>query len=196
LILTPGNAVPMLFAAGPNLLFQDNKLDPGPLRHVVRCLATGILHHHDFDRDAESLVVADTMRAQAPVLRSKYAALWSRLDETCGTGGRVLFMRGWWAVLQHPDSAPRQDPVGGYDFEGVVSSIGARYPRLDFEMMFVNYGPRTIADPRARFVDVDYSREACDWRGSDLGWDEVFDGIELTPAGMTTRQQLAALAQA
>ena len=179
-LITPFDSVSLLMKKGADLLFDLDNLFLGPYRVVVRCTATGIIHHHDFERDGEALVIRDAIPLQIANLKSKYKMLWDRLDSQCTSGDPVLFIRTWNEFLHYPDSAAKHCADTAYDFENFVGAIEDRYPKLDFDIAFVNYGASSRTTfGKAKFADIDYSDALYDWRGSDKGWDKFFTALYL-----------------
>lgn len=175
--ITPFQGAVTLLASDFKGLFGSEDMTVVGDRLAVKCRRTGVIFHHDFPRDAQELVIREEIEPRLPELRAKYDALRRRLDAACEGDATVLFVRSWREIFHAPPSYPQHliDGVPDYDFRRLIETIERRYRKLDFRVLFVNYGPQRIEHPRAIFDNVADKGDTVDWSGSPGGWSELFD---------------------
>jgi hypothetical protein len=114
--ITPYNALINVLTDDFSELFRRDNLEiitkNGMDRLSVMCGHYGILHHHDFRRNAEQKVELDALNDLQSVVE-KYRFIVKRLYETC-RNRRVLFLRNsmirelWWEQDGLPYTVPNE----------------------------------------------------------------------------------------
>lgn len=158
-------------------LFDNISLDR---RHQAVISNTyGMYHHHDFVRDEKSHVIEDQIASQIPDLKIKFMALTNRMRQNLSFGRKILFIRSWREILHEGKHYPRHliRGVPQYDFDRLIAALAHRFPDIEFQCLFVNYGHQRTADKRALFHNIQDKGDIRDWRGSALGWDEMFRSL-------------------
>ena len=146
-------------------------------REAILCSRRGIVFHHDFHRDDELLVKVDDISRNFEEVKAKYERRIGRLRDVCRPNRTILFVRSWREILHAPANYPDQciRGVPSYDFRRLLEAITTCFPDINYRVLFVNYGPQVIDDPRALFGNVEDLGDIIDWTGSPGGWDKVFE---------------------
>jgi hypothetical protein len=168
--ITPGDALVRLIENDFDGLFLPENLTMVGDRKSVANLRYGILHHHDFPRnDEEDRVVAITDQ-DLQRNREKFAYLKKRWDDLGNNPGPVLFVRYGW-IMGEPLLAGIPPTPLGADATTLMSALARKFPRLDYELLFIDSPEITLRHPKV------YSRETRHFsqprerlNASDLTW--------------------------
>lgn len=166
-LILPPRGLGRLLHDGPDELLQLDELEPIDGGNTIVTRRYGIAFHHEFRRGGDGLVKVHRIASQLANVRAKYQALWERLNSDCLAGGPVLF------VCSRRREADL-DGVGLDDGEALAELRAAamtRWPGADLRFLFLGYTPWFVADD-VTFDQVE-GGDPADWRGSDLGWDQM-----------------------
>jgi putative papain-like cysteine peptidase DUF1796 len=138
---------------------------------TVRCEKYNILHHHDFERDENGVVLPDLCR-QIPRLREKYAALIARFYRDCGEG-RILFIRNR-ATADDRGLSPWKN----IELRNLLAMI---FPSADISLLVSNTDAGLNGDARVMWekITVHNDLPEGDWRVSGKGWSEMFNRLDI-----------------
>jgi hypothetical protein len=134
--ITPGEALVRLIENDFDGLFSKKNLKMVGDRRSVANLRYGILHHHDFPRDAEGRVIG----IGEPDLRNnreKFVHLKKRWDDLGNNPGPVLFIRYGWDMGEALLAGIGPKP-NGTQAANLIAVLEEKFPKLDFQILFID----------------------------------------------------------
>ncbi|MCX5615995.1 glycosyltransferase [Bombella sp. TMW 2.2559] len=149
--------------------------------NALRCRDTLLVYHNCLEKQAGEHTSVEMFHAQLPLLRHRFHTMIQEIDSLCHRSQRVLFVRSWRDSLFYAGQH-RPAHVASASFQTLVEAIAARYPSLDFRVMFVNFGKDHVADSRMIFANTD-TPDTCSRDEELAGWGRMFSDyrIGLTP---------------
>lgn len=173
--VTPTRALVELLEEGFENIFIPSKMKivDEPTGPAVMCGHYGTMHYHDFynakigGRYSPLLV-----RNECSNNLSKASHLARRL---LSLSGKVLFIRLDTGNVRH------YDHNGDFDealMQRFIKAMDILLPDLDFTFLMLN---STVADPGDKRIVLETLEKYGNttWEGSDQGWDELFDRLEI-----------------
>lgn len=145
---------------------------------ALRCRDTLAIYHNCLDKPAHVHISVEMFHEQLPALQYRFRSMIQEMDELCHKTQRVLFIRSWRDSLYYKGQH-RPDHSATPDFRALTDAIAARYPELDFRIMFVNFGNAYVDDPRMIFANT---RTPDDSTAEEelAGWRDLFSKHRIT----------------
>lgn len=148
---------------------------------ALRCRDSLTVYHNCLDKPAQTRATVEMFHDQLSALQYRFRSMIQEMDELCHKTRRVLFIRSWRDGL-HYKGQHRPAHSAEPDFRALTDAIAARYPELDFRIMFVNFDNAYVADPRMIFANT-RTADSCTPEEELAGWKALFPeyGINLQP---------------
>ncbi|MPV99013.1 glycosyltransferase family 2 protein [Bombella apis] len=145
---------------------------------ALRCRDTLITYHNCLDKPEEEPASVEKFHEQLPLLRHRFHGMIQEIDTLCRQSRRVLFIRSWRdGHLYGGQHRPAHTATA--NFTALVEALAARYPALDFKVMFVNFGDATTADQRMIFANTK-TPDTCSKEEELAGWTALFSDFRIT----------------
>ncbi len=181
--ITPPNGLIKLIDADFNGLFDEANLQLVADGRSVANLRYGILHHHDFPRDAGGTILLSTSSLERNIPRFNLVRRhWKSLT------GSVLFVRYSWFCCV-PELKGIDGALHEPDLVMLPVALDRAFPDLDYRLLVVD-SSQEIDDPRCLFrYTKDFLENdtldagKLDWPGNTAIWKRLFssvDGLEIT----------------
>ncbi len=147
------------------------------LHNALRCRDTLITYHNCLEKSAGEHASVEMFHEQLPILRHRFHSMIQEIDTLCHTSQRVLFVRSWRDNLFYAGQH-RPAHTAQANFTALVEAIAARYPALDFKILFVNFGDASTADKRMIFANTQ-TPDVCTKDEELAGWNAMFSAHKI-----------------
>ncbi|MXV43738.1 glycosyltransferase [Saccharibacter sp. 17.LH.SD] len=127
---------------------------------ALRCRDSLLVYHNCLDIPEGEHTSVELFHSQLGRLKQEYADHLAKLDVLCDGTHRVLFVRDWHDAL-HYEGTHRPSHALTPDFRRLVAALEARYPSLEFRVLFTNFGSASVADSRMIFANLSVP-DVCD----------------------------------
>ncbi|MBS1075352.1 glycosyltransferase family 2 protein [Gluconobacter sp. Dm-73] len=145
---------------------------------ALRCRETLLIYHKNINNIAEPAERVGNFVSNIDDTRKNYRPLIEKMDSACDGSKKVLFVRDWRDSYLYAGSH-RPEGSNPADFQRLIKAISARYPNLDFKVLFVNFGSSAKADPRMLFYNTDVP-DICEVEREQEAWNQMFRNLNIS----------------
>lgn len=138
---------------------------------ALRCRDSLLVYHNCLDIPPGERASVELFHSQLGRLKQEYHDHLAQLDRLCDGTQRVLFVRDWQETL-HYEGTHRPTHARVPDFQRLVEALAARYPALDFRVLFTNFGDASVSDSRMIFSNL-MVPDVCDEDRKTRSWGDM-----------------------
>ena len=144
---------------------------------ALRCRDTLLVYHNCLEKQPGEHASVEMFHAQLPLLRHRFHTMIQEIDSLCHESRRILFIRSWRDSLLYAGQH-RPAHTASASFQALVNALAARYPSLDFRIMFVNFGEAHATDSRMIFANTK-TPDTCSGDDELAGWGRMFSDYRI-----------------